>query len=52
MMMKQAGQMMSAPALDPSKNPAMAESFKQQFDQANGTNKGQPPAEGAEETPA
>ena len=51
-MLKQAGQMASAPAMDPSKNPAMAESFKQQFDQANGTNQGQPPAEGAEETPA
>ena len=51
-LMQQAGQLASAPMMDPSKNPAMAESFKQQFDQANGTNQGQPPAEGAEETPA
>ena len=51
-MLKQAGQLAGAPAMDPSKNPAMAESFKQQFDQANGQNQGQPPAEGAEETPA
>ena len=52
-MLKQAGQFAHAPAMDPSKNPAMAESFKQQFDQVqDGQNQGQPPAEGAEETPA
>jgi len=51
-MLKQAGQFANAPAMDPSKNPAMAESFKQQFDQANEQNQGQPPGEGAEETPA
>jgi hypothetical protein len=52
-MLKQAGQFAHAPALDPSKNPAMAESFKQQFDQVqDGQNQGQPPDQGAEETPA
>ena len=52
-LLKQAGQVIGSPMMDPSKNPAMAESFKQQFDQAqDGTNQGQPPEEGAEETPA
>jgi hypothetical protein len=51
--LKQAGQFAHAPAMDPSKNPAMAESFKQQFDQVqDGQNQGEPPPEGAEETPA
>ena len=52
-MLKQAGQFANAPAMDPSKNQAMAESFLEQKDQlTNRQNQGQPPAEGAEETPA
>jgi hypothetical protein len=51
-MLEQAGQFANAPAMDPSKNPAMAESFKQQFDQQNEQATGQPPQQGAEETPA
>jgi len=50
-LMKQAGQFANAPALDPSKNPAMAESFKQQFDQFNETNQGESPNTGEEEAP-
>ena len=43
-MLKQAGQLAGTPMMDPSKNPAMAESFKQQFDQAqDGQNQGEPP---------
>ena len=46
--MKQAGQMMGTPMMDPSKNEAMAESFKEQKDQlTNGQNQGQSPDEGA-----
>ena len=50
-MLKQAGSLASAPAMDPSKNPAMAESFKQQFDQVNANNQGEPPNTGEEEAP-
>ena len=52
-MLKQAGQFANSPMMDPSKNEAMGEMLKEQKDQlTNGTNQGQPPQEGAEETPA
>ena len=53
MLLKQAGQFANSPMMDPGKNEAMQESFKEQKDQlTNGQNQGQPPQEGAEETPA
>ncbi len=53
MLLKQAGQFANSPMMDPAKNEAMQESFKEQKDQlTNGQNQGQPPQEGAEETPA
>ena len=48
MLLKQAGQFANAPAMDPSKNEAMGESFKEQKDQLqNGQNQGESPEEGA-----
>jgi len=53
LLLKQAGQLAGTPMMDPSKNEAMGEMLKEQKDQlTNGTNQGQPPQEGAEETPA
>jgi len=53
MMLKQAGQFANSPMMDPSKNEAAGEMIQEQKDQlTNGQNQGQPPAEGAEETPA
>ena len=51
-MLKQAGQMMSAPMMDPSKNPGMNQMIKDGYDQINANNQGQPPDQGEEETPA
>jgi 23S rRNA pseudoU1915 N3-methylase RlmH len=52
-MLKQAGQFVNSPMMDPSKNEAAGELIKEQKDRlTNGTNQGQPPEEGAEETPA
>ena len=46
-MLKQAGQFANAPAMDPSKNQAMAESFLEQKDQLqDGNNQGNPPDQG------
>jgi hypothetical protein len=48
MIMKQAGQFANSPMMDPSKNEAMGESFKEQKDQlTNGQSEGQSPDEGA-----
>jgi len=53
MLLKQAGQFAGTPMMDPSKNEAMGEMLKETKDQlTNGTNQGQSPEEGAEETPA
>ena len=52
-MVKQAGQLAGSPMADPSKNPAMGRSLNDGYDQQqNDSNQGQPPDEGAEETPA
>ena len=51
-LMKQAGQMMSAPMMDPSKNPGMNQMIKDGYDQINANNQGQSPDQGEEETPA
>jgi hypothetical protein len=51
-MMKQVGSIASSPMMDPSKNEAAGELIKDQYDQLkNGNNQGEPPDEGAEETP-
>ena len=54
MLLQQAGQLASAPMMDPSKNPAMGRSLNDGYDQQeqDANQQGQPPAEGAEETPA
>ena len=52
-MLKQAGQFANSPMMDPSKNEAAAELIQAQKDQlTNGQSQGQPPNQGAEETPA
>jgi len=52
MLLKQAGQLASSPMMDPSKNEAAGELIQEQKDRlTNGNNQGEPPAEGAEETP-
>jgi len=52
-LLKQAGQLAGTPMMDPSKNPGMNQMLTDGADQLrNGQNQGQPPAEGAEETPA
>ena len=51
-MLKQAGQLASAPMMDPSKNPAMGRSLNDGYDQINANNQGEPPDQGEEETPA
>jgi hypothetical protein len=51
-MMKQAGQFANSPMMDPSKNEAAGELLKEQKDRlTNGNNQGEPPSQGAEETP-
>jgi hypothetical protein len=52
-MMQQAGQMMSAPMMDPSKNPGMEQMLKDGYDQLNpnANNQGESPAQGEEEAP-
>ena len=48
MLLKQAGQFANSPVMDPSKNEAMGESFKEQKDQLqNGQSEGQSPDQGA-----
>ena len=52
-MVKQAGQLAGSPMADPSKNPSLGRSLNDGYDQLqNDSNQGQPPNEGAEETPA
>jgi len=50
-LMKQAGQLAGTPMMDPSKNPGMNQMLKDGYDQLNGNNQGEPPDQGAEETP-
>jgi 23S rRNA pseudoU1915 N3-methylase RlmH len=50
-LMKQAGALSKAPLADPSKNPAMGRSLNDGYDQLNGQDQGEPPAEGEEEAP-
>jgi len=51
-MMKQAGQMMSSPMMDPSKNPGMNQMLQDGYDQLkNGNNQTIPPDQGEEEAP-
>ena len=50
-MLKQAGQLASAPMMDPSKNPAMGRSLNDGYDQINANNQGEPPDQGEEEAP-
>ena len=51
-MMKQAGQFANSPMMDPSKNEAAGELIQEQKDRlTNGNNQGEPPSQGAEETP-
>ncbi len=52
MMMQQAGQFANSPMMDPSKNEAAGELIQEQKDRlTNGNNQGEPPSQGAEETP-
>jgi len=53
-MLKQAGQFANSPMMDPSKNPAMGKGLNDGYDQQqqDANQQGEPPAEGAEETPA
>ena len=51
-LMEQAGQIAGSPMADPSKNPALGRGLNDGYDQLNGQNQGEPPPEGAEETPA
>ena len=52
-LLKQAGQLAGTPMMDPSKNPGMNQMIKDGYDQLqNGQSQGQPPDQGAEETPA
>ena len=48
----QAGQLAGSPLADPSKNPAVGRGMNDTYDQLANANQSQPPAEGAEETPA
>ena len=51
-MVKQAGQLASAPMADPSKNPAMGRTLNDGYDQlTNGNNQGESPGQGEEEAP-
>ena len=53
MLLQQAGQLASSPMMDPSKNPGMNQMIKDGYDQLqNDQSEGQPPDQGAEETPA
>ena len=49
---EQAGQLAGTPMADPSKNPALGRGLNDGYDQQNAEDQGEPPAEGAEETPA
>ena len=51
-LLKQAGQFAGTPMMDPSKNPALGRGLNDGYDQQNAEDQGEPPAEGAEETPA
>jgi len=51
MLLKQAGQLAGTPMMDPSKNEGMQQMLKDGYDQLNGNNQGEPPDQGAEETP-
>ena len=50
-MLKQAGQMMSSPMMDPSKNPAIGRAMNDGYDQLNGQSQGESPNTGEEEAP-
>ena len=50
-MVKQAGQLASSPMADPSKNPSLGRTSNDGYDQIKGNNQGEPPVQGAEETP-
>ena len=50
-LVKQAGQLASSPMADPSKNPSLGRSLNDGYDQLNGQDQGEPPAEGEEEAP-
>ena len=51
-MVKQAGQLASSPMADPSKNPSLGRTLNDGYDQlTNGTNQGESPDPGEEETP-
>jgi hypothetical protein len=51
-MLKQAGQFANSPMADPSKNPSLGRSLNDGYDQQqDGNNQGEPPNQGAEETP-
>ena len=50
-MLEQAGQLASAPMMDPSKTPAMGRTLNDGYDQLNGNNQGESPEQGEEEAP-
>jgi len=49
-LLNQAGQLAGTPMMDPSKNPSLGRGLNDGYDQLNGNNQGEPPAEGGEET--
>ena len=49
-LLNQAGQIAGTPMMDPSKNPSLGRGLNDGYDQLNGNNQGEPPAEGGEET--